>query len=168
MNKANNAVVPEENEIMCHLPVTTDNATCDASGSNAVVPEEEEIMYDLSVTIHNATCDASESNEDAVVRKNASNQTHTMTVFDDQLQELSRLMYAFQEHLDTVTNRLECLTVVYSKYEHALGEKQKHLQEIQTACKRRFNQRNYRRSTEAFPVSLLFLRPFYTALNKIL
>jgi hypothetical protein len=132
------------------------------------VPEEEEIMCDLSVIIHNATWHASQGNEDAVVRKNASSHTLTMTEYDDLLEELHRLMCDFQEYLDTVTNKLECLTVAHSEYEHAVGETQKHLQERQTAFKRRFRQRNYRRSTEAFPVSLLFLRPFYTALNKIL
>ena len=135
--------------------------------SDAVVPEEKEIMCDLSVTTDNATCDASESNDDAVVRKNAPSQTLTMPVYDGQLEELHHLMYLFQAHLDIVTEKLECLTVASSEYEHAVRETQKYLQEIETACKRRSRQ-HYRRSTEAFPVALLFLRPFYQELNKIL
>jgi hypothetical protein len=73
-----------------------------------------------------------------------------------------------QEHPYICTEEMKCMKVAVPEYEHAVRETQKHLQEMETACKRSIRQRNYRRSTEAFPVSLLFLRPFYQVLNKIL
>lgn len=131
---------------------TTDNATCDASEN----------------TVEATTCDA-------LVQKDDPIQTQTRPDYEVQLEVLHRLMPLFEGYCDLATEKLKPMIAATSECEYAIRDWQKHMQEMETAFKRRSSQRHCRRSrsrrspnhSEPFHVALLCLRPLYQVLNKL-
>jgi hypothetical protein len=150
------ALAPTEEKI-CNVSVPTDKAkTCDSSvptddSSDAVVPADKEMMCDMSVTTDKATCDASENTVeartcDALVQKNGPTQTQTRPDYEVQVEVLHRLMPLFEAYCDLATEKLKPMIAVTSWCEHAIRDWQKHMQEMETAFKRRSSRRHCRRS----------------------